>query len=371
MRFFLLFLFFSFASSLSQAQKYSDIVVDATTGQVLHGSDPDGQRFPASVTKIMTLYLIFDALAKKRITMETQFKVSRNATLVEPCKLGLKAGQRISVRHIILGMITKSANDASVVIAEGLSGSVPKFAELMNATAKRLGMTRTNFLNPHGLPNPKQLTTARDMAILSRAVIRDFPQYYKLFQTRSFIYHGMYFPNHNTLLGKIKGLDGIKTGWFRAAGSNIAASAERVVNGQKRRIIVVVLGGQNRFVRNKRVTELMEVGFKSPIRTGKIAATTIPHKTMNDTAEQESEIENTTENIAFTETQTDAISQLIDQQDEAQNTPARSKPLPLADLPAKPKLVWVKGKAAVANNAAKKVFKPKPLKKKKQKKISV
>lgn len=364
MRSLLFFLFFSLAATSTQAQKYSDIVIDAETGTVLHASDPDGQRFPASVTKIMTLYLIFKAISEKRITMETQFKVSHNATKVEPCKLGLKAGQKISVRHIILGLITKSANDASVVAAEGLCGSVAKFSALMNKTAKSLGMHRTTFHNPHGLPDPRQLSTARDMAILSRAMVRDFPTFYKLFQTRSFFYHGMYFPNHNTLLGKIKGLDGIKTGWFRAAGSNIAASAERIVNGKKRRIIVVVLGGQNRFVRNKRVTELMEVGFRSPLRTGKIAQAPTAHnvdfKRQKNLEAAEEVLETHDHDIA-----NDAISDLIEKHAESQNTPTRTTPAPLGKE-AEPKLVWVKGKATIKNGVTTKTFKPKSLKKKKR-----
>ena len=260
MGFFLLLLFTLLSASPSVAQKYADIVVDEQ-GRVLHGNDADGKRFPASLTKMMTLYILFEALSCKKITMETTFSVSKNAPKVEPGKLGLKVGQKVSVRHIILGLITKSANDAGVVAAEGMCGNVAKFATLMNQTAKRLGMKHTVFYNPHGLPHPKQLSTARDMATLSRALIRDYPAYYKLFKTRSFLFRGIYFPNHNHLLGKVHGVDGIKTGFFRAAGSNLAASAIRTVHGKPKRIIAVVLGGQNRFVRDKRMTELLDLGF--------------------------------------------------------------------------------------------------------------
>ncbi len=238
--------------------------MDAETGAVLHHIDADGRRFPASLTKMMTLYIIFSKLREKKISMETPLVVPRNAPPVEPSKLGLRTGQIILIRHIILGLITKSANDAAVTVAVGLSGSVENFAKLMNVTARKLGMKNTIFYNPHGLPDSRQLTTARDMAILSRALSHHFPEYYPLFKTRVFNYKGVSHPNHNRLLGEVHGMDGIKTGYFRLAGSNLAASVIRHVNGKKRRIIAIVLGGENRFARNKRIKELIEIGFATP-----------------------------------------------------------------------------------------------------------
>lgn len=260
MRFLATFALLLFISHHACAQKYADILMDAQTGSVLHGTDPDGHRYPASLTKIMTLYILFEALKAGKITFHTTYAVSRNAINVEPCRLGLRVGQRISVRNIILSLITKSANDASVVAAEGMSGSIAKFSERMNQTARKLGMKRTHFRNPHGLPNTSQLTTARDMALLSKGLIHHFPDYYKLFRTRCFMYAGLSHANHNSLLGR-GGIDGIKTGFFRKAGSNLAASAVRIVNGKPRRLIAVVLGGENRFARNRRITELLDRGF--------------------------------------------------------------------------------------------------------------
>lgn len=308
-----------FLSLHAYGQKYADIVMD-DRGNVIHAHDPDGKRFPASLTKIMSLYVVFDALKKKKITMETIFKVSSNAVRVEPSILGLRPGQSISVRHIILGMITKSANDAAVTLAEGLAGSVPKFATMMNAAAKRLGMKSTVFYNPHGLPNPKQLTTARDFAILARALISDFPEYYPLFKTRSFMYKGVYFPNRNHLLGKVEGVDGIKTGFFRAAGSNLAASAKRTVNGKSKRVIAVILGGQNWMVRDRRMKELIELGFRSHIFHGKVASDQVeevPHRVEAE----------------------DHIGDLIDAHED--QGVVSSTPTPLGK-DNQPKLVWIK-----------------------------
>ena len=259
-------IFCLFFASLSHvySQKYAAIVMDAQTGEVLHETDPDGYRFPASLTKMMTLYLVFEALDAKKITMNTRFSVPRSATLVEPCKLGLRAGSNVLVKDLILGLITNSANDASVTIAVGLAKSVKDFSKKMNDKARRLGMTRTHFQNPHGLPDTRQLTTARDMARLSQAMVTHFPHYYHLFKTPVFKYNGRAHGNHNHLLKSFKGLDGIKTGYFRKAGSNLAASAVRTQNGTPRRLIVVALGCPSRHMRDQRVASLLEAGFKSP-----------------------------------------------------------------------------------------------------------
>lgn len=322
----------------AHAQKYADIVMD-DRGNVLHAHDPDGKRFPASLTKIMSLYIIFDALNRKKITMETQFKVSVNATRVEPSILGLRPGQTITVRNIVLGMITKSANDAAVTVAEGIAGSVPKFAEMMNQTAKRLGMKSTTFYNPHGLPHPKQYTTARDFAILARALIRDFPEYYKLFKTRSFVYRGVYFPNRNHLLGKVQGVDGIKTGFFRAAGSNLAASAIRTHNGKSKRVIAVILGGQNWMVRDKRMGELIELGFRTHAFHGKIKDDSV--------IEQEPEIQPVQQSK-------DHIADLIETRDEGK---ANRNAVPLAG-DGQSQVMWIKN---TPDGYGPKVGMPKPI----------
>lgn len=245
------------------AQKYAAIVVDAQTGEVLHETDPDGYRYPASLTKMMTLYLLFEALDAKKIKLSTQFRVPKEATYVEPSKLYLRTGQTISVRDLILALITKSANDASVTVATGLAPTIKAFAQKMNEKARCLGMTRTHFQNPHGLPDTRQLSTARDMTRLAHALITRFPHYYHLFKTPAFYYKGHAHANHNHLLKSFQGLDGVKTGYFKKAGSNLAASAVRNSHGSPRRLIAVVLGCSSRFARDKIVASLLDEGFKT------------------------------------------------------------------------------------------------------------
>ena len=188
----------------------------------------------------MTLYMIFDALKSKKISMNTKFKVSRKATRQPPSKLNLSAGSTILVKHAIFALITKSANDVATVVAENLGKSERNFAKLMTKKAKKLGMKRTTFKNASGLPNRAQLSTARDMATLGMAIRRDHPKFFKLFKTKSFVYKGIKYSNHNNLLGSYSGTDGIKTGYTNASGFNLVASVER--NGQ--RIIGVVFGGK-------------------------------------------------------------------------------------------------------------------------------
>ncbi len=242
--------------------KYSSIVMDAETGQVLHNEDADGIRHPASLTKMMTLYMAFEALREGRITLETRLPVSARASRQAPSKLGLSPGETIPLKATILGLVTKSANDAAVVMAEFLGGSEEAFARKMTQKARALGMSSTVFKNASGLPNPSQITSARDMAILSRALYRDYPNQYKYFSLRSFFYKGTEHRNHNHLLGKVKGVDGIKTGFIGASGFNLAASAVRATeSNQRRRLITVVMGGPNRHWRDRRVTELFEIYF--------------------------------------------------------------------------------------------------------------
>jgi D-alanyl-D-alanine carboxypeptidase len=237
--------------------QYAAIVIEANNGRVWHEENADILTYPASLTKMMLLYMMFEALDQKKIKLTTRMRVSSLAVNQDPSKLGLRAGKTLRVRDAMFGLITKSANDAAVVIAEHLGGSVNQFAENMTKKARALGMHHTIFKNPNGLPNKEQVTTARDMAILSRALYQRFPTYCRYFNTRSFLYNGQVHKNHNHLLGKVPGVDGIKTGFIVASGFNLAASAKR--NGM--RLIVVVLGGRSSASRDARVAELLEQGF--------------------------------------------------------------------------------------------------------------
>ncbi len=241
----------------AEARKYAAIVIDAQNGSVLHSRHADARRYPASLTKMMTLYMVFEALEKGRISLDDGMKISRRAAGQPASKVGLRAGRTIKVRDAILSLVTKSANDVATVVAENLAGTEVEFARQMTKKARQLGMTKTTFRNASGLPHRKQVTTARDMARLSRALLRHYPQYYDYFSTRFFQYAGRRFKNHNALLRSYGGTDGIKTGYIRASGFNLAASAER--NG--RRVIAVVFGGRSARTRNKEVERLLNIGF--------------------------------------------------------------------------------------------------------------
>ncbi len=236
----------------------SSFVVDAETGKVFHQRRADTRRPPASLTKMMTLYLMFEALDEGRLTLKQKLRVSRRAARQRPSRLGLRARQRISVRHVILAMITKSANDAAVVAAEALAGTESKFARVMTRKARALGMKRTTFRNASGLPKRNQRSTARDMATLVRALLRDFPHYYPLFSTARFTYKGRTYRNHNRLLGKYRGMDGLKTGYTRRAKFGLAASAVR----GGRRLIAVVLGARSSRGRDRRVAALLDQTYR-------------------------------------------------------------------------------------------------------------
>lgn len=244
-----------FASS-AQA-RYASIVIDYETGRVLSEQGADERRHPASLTKIMTLYLVFEALDQGRIALNTRWTVSEFAAGQSPTKLGLDAGDRVTVRDVILGLITRSANDAAVVAAEGLAGSEPRFAEIMTRRAREIGMPRTVFMNASGLPHDDQITTVRDMATLGREIIRRFPHHYHYFSTREFTFEGRKFNNHNRLMGWYEGADGIKTGFIRASGFNLVASAVR----DGRRIVGAVIGGPNPSERDQHMGRLLDAGF--------------------------------------------------------------------------------------------------------------
>jgi D-alanyl-D-alanine carboxypeptidase len=251
----------SLAPGLQRAQaassKYSAIVVDAESGRVLRSENAQATRYPASLTKMMTLYLTFEALRKGKLTLDQKLPVSKHAASMSPTKIGVRAGQSLKVRDAILALITQSANDAAVVLAEGMAGSESAFARNMTAKAHALGMTRTTYRNASGLPDPDQVTTAADYALLSRALMRDFPEDYHYFSTRQFVWKGRTFGNHNHLLEKYDGTDGIKTGYINASGFNLAASAVR----GGRRLICVMFGGRSAAGRDTKVIAMLDGGF--------------------------------------------------------------------------------------------------------------
>lgn len=253
-----------------QGSKFAAISIDARSGKVLYESAADAVRHPASLAKIMTLYILFEELQAGRKTKPTALKVSARAASREPSKLNLKPGETITVDNAIRALVTKSANDVATAVAENISGSEAAFASRMTATARRLGMSRTVFTNASGLPDPKQVTTARDMAVLGLAVQRDFPHYYSYFRLPVFKYGKRNFRNHNKLLGNYAGVDGIKTGYIRASGFNLTASAQR---GNKR-IVAVVMGGRTAKLRNSYMVELLNQAFGLSSKSGAAATCT-------------------------------------------------------------------------------------------------
>ena len=233
---------------------YADIMIDDNSGQVLHQTDPDAPRHPASLTKVMTLYLLFGELEAGRIKPEYDLAVSARAAGQNPTKLGLRAGQTLKVEDAIKGLVTKSANDAAVVIAEALGGSEEEFAQMMTRKARALGMTNTVYVNASGLPAVEQITTARDQALLGRAIRHRFPQYFNYFSLPAFVYRGRFMSNHNSLLRTVDGVDGIKTGYTEASGYNLISSTKRGA----RRIVGVILGERSNGARDVHMRKLIE-----------------------------------------------------------------------------------------------------------------
>ena len=233
---------------------YAAIVVDDKSSFVLHEVSADEPRHPASLTKIMTLYLLFEQLEAGKLKLDTQLPISTRAAVQNPTKLGLKANQTIKVEDAIKGLVTKSANDAAVVVAEAVAGSEEEFAKLMTLKARALGMTSTTYVNASGLPAEEQITTARDQAVLGRAIQHRFPNYYPYFATPSFNYKGTEMNNHNALLRQVKGVDGIKTGYTEASGYNLVSSVRR----DEKHIVAVVLGGTSNAARDARMRQLIE-----------------------------------------------------------------------------------------------------------------
>jgi D-alanyl-D-alanine carboxypeptidase len=248
------------------------MVVDGYTGKIIHASNPDEPRYPASITKVMTLYLLFEKLKAGRLKMDSQLRVSAEAASQAPSKLGLQPGSTIAVKDAIYALVTKSANDCAVVVAENLAGSEEEFARLMTAKAQALGMNNTTFRNASGLPNSEQRTTARDLITLARRILADFPEYAGVFRTRSFTYGGESHRNHNGLLFTYQGMEGLKTGFTQASGFNLLTSARR----ENRHLLAVVLGGRSAGERNARMSSLLNASWARAADGTKVKIAPLP-----------------------------------------------------------------------------------------------
>jgi len=256
--------------SESSSPKFASIIVDGNSGAVLQSNNPDGIRHPASLTKIMTLYLLFERLESGKMKLDTEMPVSQHAADQDPTKLNLRTGQTIRVEDAIKGLVTRSANDAAVVIAEAIAGDEDDFAQMMTRKARSLGMSRTVYRNANGLPNDEQVTTARDQATLGRAIQERFPRYYRYFATSTFNWRGQSIRNHNHLLGSVEGVDGIKTGYTRASGFNLVSSMRR----GNRHLIGVVLGGRSGGSRDAIMRNLLAENLEKGATTRTVIAVT-------------------------------------------------------------------------------------------------
>ena len=265
--------------------KYASLVVDADTGEVLHSVNADQRNYPASLTKIMTLYLLFDELDKGRVSLTTEMPASAHAAAQAPSKVGLSPGDTIEVEDAILALVTKSANDVAVTVGEFLGGSEPAFAEMMTRKARELGMRQTQFRNASGLPNLSQYSSARDMATLARAMIYNHAKWYHYFSTREFTYNGQVMPSHNHMMSHYQGADGIKTGYIAASGFNLVASAKR--NG--RRLIGVVFGGQSAAARDRHMMALLDAGFARAPGSSGVEMASMPEQNDDDETPQPAE----------------------------------------------------------------------------------
>jgi len=269
----------------SYSPQFSSIIVDGNSGATLTASSPDASRHPASLTKIMTLYLLFERLDAGKMNLDTEMSVSEHASEQAPTKLGLRPGQTIRVEDAIKGLVTRSANDAAVVIAEAIGGDEDDFAKLMTHKARALGMTRTVYRNASGLPDDEQVTTARDQSTLGRAIQDRFPRYYRYFSTETFNYHGQSIRNHNHLLGNVEGVDGIKTGYTRSSGFNLVTSMRR----GNRHLVGVVLGGRSGGSRDAIMRNLLAENLEKAASKRTVAAITErnPAEANTDVAEAE------------------------------------------------------------------------------------
>ena len=256
-----------FCAAIAQAQQYAAVVMDARTGKVLHGVNADTRVHPASLTKMMTLYIVFDEVRRGRLSLDQKVTVSQHAASEPPSRLGLRAGQKIEVRYLIRAAAIKSANDAATALGEAVAGSEERFAARMNQYARAMGMTRTTFKNANGLTRDGHMSTARDMAILGRRLVYDFPQYYNIFSRNSTSAGIATVQNTNRrLLDAYPGADGIKTGYTRAAGFSLVSSAHR----GNQRVIVAMMGGKSSGSRNAEVARLMDLGFSKMPRVASL-----------------------------------------------------------------------------------------------------
>jgi D-alanyl-D-alanine carboxypeptidase len=246
---------------------YASIVIDVNTGRVLQATNADAPRFPASITKVMTLYMLFEQLERGKLRLDSELPVSAFAARQSPSKIGFDAGETVAVEDAIRALITKSANDVAVVVAEAIGGDEETFAELMTRKARAIGMRSTTFKNASGLPNREQVTTARDLTVLGRAIHEHFPKYWRYFQTHNFEYAGRNYRNHNRLLGRVEGVDGIKTGFTRASGFNLLTSAR----DGNRHIMAVVLGGRSGRIRDAQMASLVDSHLDSASGGGRTA----------------------------------------------------------------------------------------------------
>ena len=264
--FFVGMLLFAAVKTTSAHAAVSSFMVDAKSGNVLYAENADVLRYPASLTKLMTLYIVFNALESGRLKLDDELKISHTAANRSPSRLGLTPGKTIDVRNAILGTIVKSANDCATVLGESLAASERDFAVLMTETAKKLGMNNTTFKNASGLQHSQQKTTARDMAILAMALYHHFPQYYSWFSIQEFEYEGKKYTSHNFLLKDFDGADGMKTGYTAAAGFNIITSARR----ENRRVIAVTMGHETQKQRDKKVFAMMDQSLDVMNKLGKV-----------------------------------------------------------------------------------------------------
>ena len=246
---------------------YAAMVVDAKTGKTLHAVNEDALRHPASITKVMTLYMLFEQMERGKFALDSELSISAHAAAQAPSKLGLRPGQTITVEDAIKAIVTKSANDVACAIGENIAGSEERFAQMMTAKARALGMSRTHYANASGLPDPEQLTTAHDLTLLARAIQDRFPHYYRYFQTRSFAFRGRVIGNHNHLLGNVTGVDGIKTGYTRDSGFNLMTAAK----SDGHQIVAIVLGGKSGASRDRIMADLVRANLPKAYAGARIA----------------------------------------------------------------------------------------------------
>ncbi|AEJ02465.1 peptidase S11 D-alanyl-D-alanine carboxypeptidase 1 [Nitrosomonas sp. Is79A3] len=260
----------SLANQAQANPRYSSIVIDADTGVVLHESNADASRYPASLTKMMTLYMLFEAIEQRKMSLDERMQVSAHAASMPQTNIGLRAGDSISVRDAIPALIVRSANDVAAVVAEALGSSEANFGHMMTDKARKLGMHSTTFRNASGLPNGEQKTTARDLVTLSTRLMRDFSKHYHYFSTQTFSYNGATYRSHNRMVRNTPGVDGLKTGFIRASGFNVATSAKR----GGRRVIAVVMGGQTAAARDQHMAQLLDRSFNQGHTTQQLASNT-------------------------------------------------------------------------------------------------